>query len=264
MARLGVLVLVLAGGACEKKRTEQTAPTTPSPAPAPEREQRALAEPKATAVGQEVFARALCDWFWRSSVSSARMYDSLEECIALQTKPRACTDEQARACALYMRDAQPGTGEGLNGNLDCAACLTPTHDPVLEAEIAAQRAALERAKLVVHSAAIQTTWPETLEALRDASKVLVMVDVEMTGYGYRIDPDDFELLSAAPPHEAITGIELAERLTRAGQPVAWTDPEVVNDPDLRIRAYFVIPAAMRGTSAVIDFEGKRSAPFSIR
>lgn len=92
--------------------------------------------------------------------------------------------------------------------------------------------------------------------------MLVKLDVEMTGYGYRIDPDDFILVRAtgAQP-ESVGDWPYTERLTASGKPTAWTDPAVVNDPDLRMLAYFVVPASLRRQSLAVSYNGKVSRPF---
>jgi hypothetical protein len=255
----GAIVWVVLAAACAKERASSESGTKVRPAPA----QPTKVSPNNNA--STVVARTLCDWYWRSSGSTARPYDTFERCIEAETKPRVCTEPQAQACEAFVRTLQPGSaGQGLYGSPDCSACLTPTHDPKREAEIAELRAAYARAKLVVHSADVHTDdWPTDLAALRAPTKLLVTLDVEMSNFGYRIDPDDFELLFATPPNEPLAGLEYAERLTRDGKPIDWRDPAVVNDPDLRMKGFFVVPSDARGKSVVVSFEEKRSAPFTI-
>jgi hypothetical protein len=233
----------------------------PPPVPTPVTTARSDASP------QDIVARTVCDWYWRSSSANARPYPSLDECIAAETKPRACDAKQADACAAFARDAKPGTGNGLDDSPDCAACLAPAPDPALAAAFAEQRAARERAKLTVHSARIHTrAWPKDLEEVRDASKIVVVLDIELGGYGYRIDPDDFvlDVATADPKAEAAGSWPYTERLTRSGKPTTWTDPAVIDDPDLRMRAYFALPKTASAESLVVSYDGKRSAPFKVR
>lgn len=226
---------------------------------------RAAAVPPGVAV-PELVAKTLCDWYWRSSSTNARPYDSLEQCIAENTlSPGGCTEQQARACAAFAREATPGSA-GLTSSPDCVACIEPVRSATFKKAYAEESAALARATLTVHSARPHTgTWPADV-ADRRTNAVLVVVDVELSGFGYRIDPDDFLLVTpgAAKGAAAVADSPYAERLTRDGKPVDWSDPSVVDDPDLRIRAFFPVAKAASAGPFAVEYNGKPSAPFSLR
>ena len=187
----------------------------------------------------------------------------MEACIRAETHERACTLANAEACAEFARALQPGAaGNGLNGSPDCVACLDPKADTSMQAAFAEQQKALDGATLTVHTAKIDNgKWPADLADQKTKSTVLAKLDVELTNYGYRIDPDDFVIVEGA---YTVASGPYTERLTHAGQPVAWTDPSIVNEPDLRIVAYFVLSAAARGRSFAVSYNGKVSRTFELR
>jgi len=92
--------------------------------------------------------------------------------------------------------------------------------------------------------------------------ILVVIDVELSGYGYRIDPDDFVLVT--PAGEAVSDSPYAERLDRAGKHVDWRDPSVIDDPDLRMRAFFPLPKTASAEPLAVSYNGKQSTPFTVR
>lgn len=253
MTRWCAVLLALAGCA----RTSDTTSPERAPAPAP-------ATPR-PAAPTDVMARALCDHYWKFSSASARPYPSVDECITAETKPRACAAAQATACAEFARALEPDqAGAGLMGSADCAACLGGPA-PELEAAMAEQQRALDAATLTVHAARIATRAERPTELGAAAGAVVVRIDVELTGYGYRIDPDDFVLgTPAGAAFETLASDPFTERLTHAGAPVAWTDPTIMNDPDLRIVAYFQLPGAAPRTPLTIGYEGKLSRAFVLR
>jgi hypothetical protein len=211
-----------------------------------------------------IMARTLCDHTWRFSSASARPYASKELCLEARRIPRPCSADQARRCSTFARELGPGApGEGLHGDADCRACLAP--HPDAPNPLAEQRAALERSVLTVHSVRLpKGAWPAELASQRSSSAILVQLDLSLTGYGYRIDPDDFMLVESAAATTAVADSPFTERLTRNGRPVAWTDPSIVDDPDLRILASFVVSAALAGSSLHVSYDGKISAPFVVR
>lgn len=218
-----------------------------------------------SASASEVFARTVCDHYWKFTSTAARPYDSLGACIAAETLPRPCSVEQAQACAAFAEPLRPGApGNGLLGSADCAACLNAS--PAAGDAYAEQRAALERATLAVHSATLHTAaWPADIAPQKNAKTVLVKVDVSLTGYGYRIDPDDFVLVLAGESQaDAVSSGPYTERLSSAGKPVAWDDPSVRDDPDLRIVAFFPLPATARQKPLAVGYAGKVSTPFQLR
>lgn len=222
------------------------------PAPAP-----------AVASAPDLVATTWCDWYWRSTMPSAREYDSREACVAASTVTPSCTEQQAQACAAFARTAEPGQAPGLNGSPDCVACLDAMTTARHARAFAEEQAALDRATLTVHTARRHDgAWPADIADRRTADAILVAVDVELSGYGYRIDPDDFVLVTAtgAPVADG----PYAERLTRAGTRVDWTDASVVDDPDLRVRAFFPVPTAARATPLAVSYNGKQSTPFTVR
>jgi hypothetical protein len=89
---------------------------------------------------------------------------------------------------------------------------------------------------------------------------------QLSGFGYRIDPDDYLLVApgAAKDAPAISDSPYAQRLTRDGKPVDWRDPSVINDPDLRMRAFFPVPKSASRGSLIVEYNGKQSAPFTVR
>lgn len=253
-------LLLLAVAACSPGSEEprRATGTASAPVPAPSTAQPASAS--------ELIARAVCDHYWKSTSAAARPYDSLASCVAAETKSRPCDASQAQACADFARSLPAGGGgKGLLGSPHCAACLAPAPAPGASVQdpLAAQRAALEGATLTVHSAKEHAgVWPVDLQPQRKPSSMLVKVDIELSGYGYRIDPDDFVLVDAK--REIVGDSPYTERLTRKGAPIAWTDPSVRDDPDLRLLAYFVVPTSLRGKTLTVDYGGKLSRPFELR
>lgn len=256
MMRLFALALLAA--ACRNEPATSSTPTTaPPPSPAP---------PPTTSV-PELIATTMCDWYWRSSAANARPYDSLEQCLAENTvTPAGCSEQQARACAAFARDeAQPGS-VGLTSSPDCVACMNAVTQAQTVKAFAEEKAALDRAKLTVHSATLHKgAWPADLRERRNDA-ALVVIDVELASFGYRIDPDDFVLVEpgAAKDAVALADSPYAERLTRDGRPVDWRDPSVIDDPDLRMRAFFPVPKAAVGKPLVVEYNGKQSSPFTAR
>ena len=64
--------------------------------------------------------------------------------------------------------------------------------------------------------------------------------------------------------EAIASGPYTERLTRAGKPVAWDDPAIVDDPDLRMVAFFVTATANRGKKLVVLVGQKKAVGIAVR
>lgn len=129
-----------------------------------------------------------------------------------------------------------------------------------------QTARLHRARFEVYSARIHDgPWPADLPRPDGGSTICFVVDVELTGYGVRIDPDDYLLVTGTGPNRRIVAANpYCERLTHDGRPVDWQDPAITGDPDLRMRAYFAVPEAERGTSVRIEYDDKPTGPFVIR
>lgn len=186
-------------------------------------------------------------------------------------------DERARPVAPPA--ASPAPRQTLTAVDRPPAAPDPVHLTCNVVEQLARERSLEGGTLTVHSATLPSgSGPAELQARRDPAKVLVKIDIELTNYGYPIDPDDFVLETRRDPmtieaHDETMVLEkietigknpYTERLTHAGKPIAWKDPSIVNDPDLRILAYFQVPRAVQGKWLTISYNHKGSIPFMLR
>lgn len=78
----------------------------------------------------------------------------------------------------------------------------PRLGDTLQKAFAEQQKALENASLVVHSAVVERGWRKELAHEKDAAKIVINLDIELSGYGYRIDPDDFVIIDETKTGDA--------------------------------------------------------------